>query len=225
MKLSQQQVQFIDDNLRNSVPQFQSGIVESKDPSVMSVLFWNPLCNAEISLHCPYHAGEKLTDTGIWSHMRSKWPPRRIYHLGENVLLVSSLYSCTVCGKDIENSTHTAHDAPLLSQLPNKYSPPFYLFKKSGVTRLAYEFIINACLAGTSFLEIVASFKRMHGFHVAIHGKGDEEVFNWKHQSPSNKLCEDIFLYDFDRRLKFYEDEMKQIQPKEISIDHTFNTR
>ena len=225
MKLSEQQVQFINNNLPDTSYQCQSSIVESKDPSVMSVIFWNPLSNAEISLECPYHVGEKLTNTGIWAHMRMKKPPRKLYHLGNNVLLVSSLYSCTVCGNSIENSSHVAHDAPILSQLPKNHSAPFYLFKKCGLTRLAYEFIINASLSGTSFHEISTSFKRSHGFHIAIHGKGDDEVFKMKHQSPSNRLCEDVFLHDFDQRLSFYEADMKKIQPKEISIDHTFNTR
>ena len=135
-------------------------IREARNSSLLSIILWNPLHEPEVTLQCPVHKDEELQTTGLWTHMgklKSR-TPRRLYHVGENVLLVSAIYQCRTCGGDMEHDTLMAHHPDILHQLSKVNTPPFHLFNKAGLTREAYEFIINFALAGTSFCEIQESF-------------------------------------------------------------------
>lgn len=221
MKFSSKQLSFIDGHLGNNT----SSIIEARDSSLFSILLWNPLKD-EANLKCPDH-GRDLQDTGIWTHMRGmeNRRPRLLYHLGENVLLISAIYRCPECGNEFDKDTYMAHHPELLTQLFGRHLAPFLLFSKAGMTRQACEMVVNATLAGTSFAEITTSFDRLHGCHMSIYGKPEEEEVNMKHSSPSYKLCEDVFMADFESRLPFYEEQMGKFKASEIGMDHTFNTR
>ena len=221
VKLSHEQMTFIERHLSVNT----SSIVEARDPSLYSILLFNPLQEHGAILTCPRH-GHNLQDTGIWTHMRSmgKRRPRHLYHLGENVLLISSVYACSACGDDFDKDTYMAHHPDLVRQLSGRHSPPFHLFQSSGVTRQAYDMIVTSALSGTSFAEIETSLQRHHGFHIATFGRSEDINVSRKHQSPSWMLCQRIFMYDYELRRPHYESQMKKIIPSEFSIDHTFNT-
>lgn len=227
MKISEEQHNFINEKLR-CTGSHHSGILDTTDAHLLPIILWDPLAGNEISLSCKYH-GVQLTDTGLWTHdktLKSR-SPRILYHTNTNVLLISKLYVCSTCEKEARRSVDAfvmAHHPYLLGQLPKVKIPLFHLFSKAGVTRAAYEFIVNLSLAGTSFHEIETCFERFHGFNIALHGNPDP-VNSLKHQSPSWKLIKDIFMLDFRLRLGFYEDEMRKIKPESLCIDHTFKAR
>ena len=227
MAISEEQHRFIEDNLHHAKSGC-SDIVATNDKNILSILLWNPLAGKQISFKCPTHE-IILHQTEHWSHSKSlqSKSPRMLYHLDENVLLVSKLYVCSACSKvarNAYNSFFSAHHPEILSQMPKLSIPPFHLFTHSGVTRAAYEFIINLTLAGTSFNEIAECFRRAHGFNIALQGEVDA-TDQRKHDSPSRMLITDIFMFDFRMRLPFYEAQMKSIRPESLSIDHTFKTR
>lgn len=222
VKLSPEQMTFIDRHLSVNT----SSIVEARDQSLYSILLFNPLQEHGAILTCPSH-GHQLHDTGIWTHMRrmANRRPRHLYHLGENVLLISSIYACSACGDDYDKETYMAHHPDILRQLCGRHSPPFHLFQSSGVTRQAYEMVVTSALSGTSFTEIETSLQRLHGFHIATYGRSEDINVTRKHDSPSRFLCQNIFMYDYELRRPHYEREMQKIKPSEFSMDHTFNTR
>ena len=221
MKLSQGQISFINRHLQSS----SSNIIETRDSSLFSILLFNPLKQEDVILKCPHH-DHSLVDTGVWTHMSSMARrPRVLYHLGENILLISGIYACSVCGCDFDKDTYMAHHPEILKQLLGRHSPPFHLFHQAGVTRQAYEMVVTSALSGTSFVEISASLQRLHGFHIATYGRTEDANVMKKHDAPSWKLCQSIFMYDYELRRPFYEAQMKQFKPSEISIDHTFKTR
>ena len=219
MKVSDVQLQFIDAQLSLVSCNGLSNIIETKDPKLLSILFWNPIVDEEITLLCPNHM-KTLQATGKWAKMGDKKPPRLLYGMGENVLLISALYLCPGCGA---TSPFLAHHPDLMSQLPLTKPPPFQLFLKSGVTRMAYDEIVNATLAGTSFSGQAAIFERSHGLHIGLYG--EEAAQQDKHKSPSNDFIMAVFMFDFKLRLPYYERTMMEIQPHMISIDHTFKLR
>ena len=106
VKLSPEQMTFIDRHLSVNT----SSIVEARDQSLYSILLFNPLQEHGAILTCPSH-GHQLHDTGIWTHMRrmANRRPRHLYHLRENVLLISSIYACSACGDDYDKETYMAH--------------------------------------------------------------------------------------------------------------------
>ena len=227
MDISEEQHKFIDDNLHKAGSGC-SGIVATSDKNILSILLWNPLAGHDVALKCPAH-DIHLHETEHWAHSKSfkSKSPRLLYDLNENVLLVSRLYVCSICAAEARythDSFFLAHHPEVMSQMPNLSIPPFHLFSHSGITRGAYEFIINLALAGTTFNEIEACFQRSHGFYIALHGEPDASNY-LKHRSPSRRLITDVFMYDFRMRLPFYEAEMKSIKPESLSIDHTFKTR
>ena len=219
-RLSHEQVTFIEQHLCTK----SSSIIEAKDSSLYSILLFNPLQEHGAILTCPRH-GHPLQDTGIWTHMRSMRRPRYLYGLGENILLISSIYACSICGDDLDKDTYMAHHPDLMRQLSGRYSPPFHLFQSSGVTMQAYEMVVTSALSGTPFAEIETSFQRLHGFHIATYGRSEHINVERKHASPSRFLCQNIFMHDYELRRPYYEGQMKQIKPSEFSVDHTFNTR
>ena len=117
-----------------------------------------------------------------------------------------------------------AHHPDIVRQLSGRTSPPFHLFQSSGVTRQAYEMIVTSALSGISFAEIETSLMRLHGFHIATNGRSEDINVTRKHEAPSWKLCQRIFMYDFELRRPHYESQMKKLIPTEFSMDHTFNT-
>ena len=228
MKLSGQQMEFINDNLHRASGLSETRIIETNDPNIMGIMIWNPLMEKDVVLKCPDHV-EKLVETHLWTHsqeLKSR-SPRLLYHIGSNALLVSKLYQCSKCSTEKRHAYdafYMAHHPEILSQLQEICLPPFLLFSIAGITRSAYEFIVNLAIAGTTFREIATCFDRTHGFHVAVNGKVDE-IMDLKHRSPSWMFVQDVFMFDFRLRLSFYESEMKKITPQEIAIDHTFKTR
>ena len=219
MKISESQSAFIEDHLHLVLGKGTTGIIEASDHDLLSIIIWDPLGNKDVTLPCPTHEKEQLRRTGIWTKREGKRPPRLLYNMGHNVLLVSAAYQCSICGCD---SLFLATHPDILSQLPRDQTPPFHLFLKCGITRAGYEMIINATLAGTPFLEIAAMFGRSHGFHAGLHGKGQVEN---KHSSPSRDFIKDVFMYDYRLRLPYYEDMMRSIKFTDLSIDHTFYVR
>lgn len=219
MKVSEAQTSFIEANLHLATGKTTSGIIEALDNDLLSIILWNPLSDKDVTLYCPNHGTEKLGDTGAWTKEGEWRPPRLLYHVGQNVLLVSAVYKCTTCGG---KSTYLATHPDVLTQLPHNKAPPFHIFLKSGITRAGYEMIVNAALSGTSFLQISAMFQRSHGFHAGLHGQGQSGE---KHSSPSRDFIRDVFMYDYRLRLSFYEATMKGILFTDLSIDHTFYIR
>lgn len=221
VKLSHEQISFIDQHLDSS----SSNIIETRDSSLFSILLFNPLKQDNVILKCPHH-DHPLRDTGIWTHMSmAKRRPRHLYHLGENVLLISSIYACSICGSDFDKDTYMAHHPEIVKQLSRRHSPPFHLFHQAGVTRQVYEMMVTSAISGTSFAEIATSLERLHGFHIANYGRSEDAKVTKKHAAPSWKLCQRIFMYDYELRRPFYEAQMQKFKPSEISIDHTFKTR
>ena len=219
MKISESQAAFIEDHLHLVEGKATTGIVEASDNNLLSIILWNPLGNNHVTLHCPTHGRDKLQETGTWTKEGNFRPPRLLYHVGQNCLLVSAVYQCPTCGS---NSMYLATHPGVLSQLPTNQAPPFHLFLKCGITRAGYEMIVNATLAGTSFFEIAAMFQRSHGNHAGLHGQCEG---GRKHSCPSRQFIKDVFMYDFRLRLPFYEERMKSIQFTDLSIDHTFYIR
>ena len=219
MKVSDVQLKFIDEQLPLLSGKDLSKLIEAKDPKLLSILFWNPIVDEEIILVCPYHM-EILQPTGKWAKEGDKKPPRLLYGINENTLLISALYLCPSCGV---TSPFLAHHPDLMDQLPLTKPPPFQLFLKSGVTRMAYDEIVNATLAGTSFSGIASIFERSHGLHIGLYG--EETAQQDKHKSPSNDFIMAVFMFDFKLRLPYYERTMMEIKPHMISIDHTFKLR
>ena len=221
MKLTTSQKQFIDGALVNREQVENSSIIWTQDPSLFPILVWNPLSSSKASLNCPEHEEQTLVDTGTWNYMEEFRGVRLLYHIGQNVLLISALYMCKLCGK---RKAYLAHHKDVLAQLPEESVPPFHLFAISGVTLAAYDAIISGTISGTSFMEIHNFFERNHGFHIGRYGR-DDSITRQKHDSPSGNLCHDIFIYDFNRKLPMYESKMKEVVPQDICFDHTFRTR
>lgn len=227
MNISEEQHNFIKEKLQCAGSR-NSGILDTTDANLLPIILWDPLEVKDITLLCPNH-DVKLTDTGLWTHNKTlkSRSPRLLYHTDANVLLISKLYICSTCEEEARRAVDSfimAHHPDILNQLPNVNIPLFHLFSKAGITRAAYEFIVNLSLAGTSFHEIAACFERSHGFNIALHGD-PHPVNTLKHQSPSWMLIKDVFLLDFRMRMGFYEDEMRKIKPESLCIDHTFKAR
>ena len=203
-EITQAQRDFIDENLgwltQNRLN--TSCIVEATDPSLLSVLYWHPLVSEKLTLYCPEHQAEILRDEGAWSHdyYKSKKYIRVLFHASQNVILISKLYVCKICGK---KESYQAHHPDIISQTTKIVSTPFFLFLHSGVTKTLYETVINLSFSGVPFNEMVNYFQRQHGFYIGSHEEC-ADVPSEKHKSPGRNLLVDIFVSDFRRRLTFY---------------------
>ena len=114
---------------------------------------------------------------------------------------------------------------------PSRFNEPITTCKATTLSTIpeiwshqdAYDEIVNATLAGTSFSGLAAIFERSHGLHIGLYG--EEAAQQDKHKSPSNDFIMGVFMFDFKLRLPYYERTMMEIQPHMISIDHTFKLR
>jgi hypothetical protein len=118
------------------------GIIIEPDDNSFGVLLWDPITQNSETLNCPVHDLE-LVVTEMWtSKEKIERPPRQLYHLGRNCLLVSRLYKCSQC-----NELYKAHNESLSSQL--MHTPvPFTLFHRSGCTTKCFDLIVKMIETG-----------------------------------------------------------------------------
>ena len=221
MHLGACQIDFIDAKIKEGA-HHDGSIIEAKDP-LMYVMLWNPLAYKQIELHCPNHANEKLRDSSKWTHNStdSSFSPRLLYHVnGRNVILVSAIYICHQCDKHMRSH----HPAILKQCEEHGVQPNFHLFTSSGVTQLTYETIVNCAIGGMSFEGVSKYLERSHGLHNGYQGILGTSEGTKESTVPGKDLCRDIFIKDFNKKLKYYEQEMQKIKPLHISQDHTFKT-
>lgn len=102
------------------------------------ILIWDPIVAFGISTLCPVCAC-CLESTCSWtSDRKNNFMPRKLFHIGSNVLLISAIYKCQSCGFVL------AHDSRIDNvDTQQNHSPGFVLFHDSGYTAEAYDFIIN----------------------------------------------------------------------------------
>jgi hypothetical protein len=119
------------------------GVVLEPDDNSFGVLLWDPISQRSETLNCPLHNIE-LVVTDKWTltdKIRDR-PPRMLYHIGRNCLLVSRLYKCGQC-----NECYKAHNESLSLQLD--HTPvPFILFHRSGCTTKVFDLIVKTIECG-----------------------------------------------------------------------------
>jgi hypothetical protein len=108
------------------------------------LLHYHPMVTTSCVLCCPIHDCE-LTDSGLWSDgdCLKRYPPRLLYGVSRNVLLISRLYYC----KSSQCDPYRAHDASILLQLTDHLAE-FVLFHQCGVTIEAYNLIVYTVITG-----------------------------------------------------------------------------
>ena len=213
MSLSSKQISFIDSKISEGVHK-EGDIIEPHEQDTMAIILFNPLEDQNLLLKCPYHQNEYLTFSSQWTYNctnKAYASPRLIYSLGGNVLLISAIYRCSKCEKPLR-----AHHPQILDKTGVKAN--FHLFQKSGVTKMAYDMVVNLVQSGMTFTEISNFFERSHGLKIADPNLSAPEKF----RTPERKFIMDVFLKDFRQKLPYYEKQMASIKPLHLSADHTF---
>ena len=208
-------------NLTNQSPsEYYEGSFSTWNPHIR---LWNPL--ASESLTCPIHKSNRLLPTEHWTSKNGRnLSPRLVFHLGRNVLFVSSLYKCEDCLE-----LWPASSPDILRQAKQVEGIlHFHLFHVIGVSKDLYSVIINGVKRGLSFKGIKELIKdcykdteRKIQFTRGDEGPSESLAF----RCPSENLIQQIFLFDYDQKSGFYKEIASKIAPQEISIDHTFKIR
>ena len=188
------------------------------------VYFFDPISWENVSLMCPMGHGalkakETFADFG-------KKPPRLIYGQSKNFWLVSRLLKCSKC-----KSPYLSHDQSIISQLPKDIVLDFVLFHSSGYTRSLLNDVVTQAANGACFSKIynVLQERKKSAICDAIYKSNNLAEKIVKHlESPGFKCpkvnqLEDCFLYFFKTIQQDIVEELKSVQSKYLSVDHTYS--
>ena len=236
--------QYLRDVLREFECTPQNGrfdqIVEG--PHAMSKLIpklfiWCPIRHYGLTILCPIH-GCPLK-VGQWTDLpdssnTSPRNPRLIYDLNGNVILVQAFYECSESLPENVMIGHRYLSASndVLGALPESVVKEFPLImqQRSGFTLRLYDYLITGIYQGQNFMELSEGIASMN-YRQYMRNKPDSKELSVKEFEsipfiayPSNDKLMDLFLMQFDRNKKHYENNMQKHTGEILSCDHTFRT-
>lgn len=236
--------QYLRDVLREFECTPQNGrfdqIVEG--PHAMSKLIpksfiWCPIRHYGVTILCPIH-GCPLK-VGQWTDLpdssnTSPRNPRLIYDLNGNVILVQAFYECSESLPETVMIGHRYLSASndVLGALPESVVKGFPLImqQRSGFTLRLYDYLITGIYQGQNFMELSEGIASMN-YRQYMRNKPDSKELSVKEFEsipfiayPSNDKLMDLFLMQFERNKKRYENNMQKHTGEILSCDHTFTT-
>ncbi|KAJ7353725.1 hypothetical protein OS493_032595 [Desmophyllum pertusum] len=198
---------------------------------VPDILFWDPTFYfPECALLCP-----SCEEQGLFEQLHPiRWKdgsrtydqPRQLYGLRNDVLLVSRVYLCK------NKHQILSHDSGIISQVKDKYIPPFVLCHKVGVTREMFQFVTSHVRAGMTISDIQVLWQQTlfdeYGFRKMCYlkTKGTNEVkfpiFVPKGRKVGEKILTACFIQSYFDCEHLYSRRMHQMTASSLSADHTF---
>ena len=190
-----------------------------------------------MTILCPIH-GCPLK-VGQWTDLpdssnTSPRNPRLIYDLNGNVILVQAFYECSESLPENVMIGHRYLSASndVLGALPESVVKRFPLImqQRSGFTLRLYDYLITGIYQGQNFMELSEGIASMN-YRQYMRNKPDSKKLSVKEFEsipfiayPSNDKLMDLFLMQFERNKKHYENNMQKHTGEILSCDHTFRT-